>query len=642
MSEKETIKFDAEIDKVFQLMIHSLYEKKEIFLRELLSNASDACDKLRYKAIEKPELMQGDQTLHIEIIADKKNKTLTVKDNGIGMSKQDLIKNLGTIAKSGTQNFLSKLTGEAKTDSQLIGQFGVGFYSSFMVANKVDVISRAAGANKKYKWSSKGEGGKFTIEEYEDDHDRGTSIVLYLKDDELEYLDEFRVGFITETYSNHIAFDINWVNDEVKEGEVAKKKLNSGSAIWMKNKSELSDDDYKEFYKNITHSGIDAEPWMTLHNRAEGAIEYTNLLFIPTVPPMDLYHPDRKTQVKLYIKRVFIADDALDIIPPYLRFMRGVIDSEDLPLNISRESVQNNRTVQKIKRSVTKKIINELIKKADNDSEDYQKFWKKFGSVIKEGLCDGLEPRNDIIEVCRFRTTKSGDKMIGLKDYVNNMHADQDAVYYITGSDYESAINSPQLEGFKANDIEVVILTDSVDEFWVNVLNFYQDYDLKSVTREGSDLKNKAGKSENDSNAEKNDEPAIENINGKDSTKFIDFIKATLGNSVMNVRTTGKLTDSPVCLSVPDGMMDIRMERFMVENKQLATANAKNFDINPSHPIIEKLAKDFDEGSESMEKLSDTVHLLFAQANIIEGEPIADASKFAKRLNNLIEKSLAA
>lgn len=636
MSEKETIKFDAEIDKIFQLMIHSLYEKKEIFLRELLSNASDACDRLRYKAIEKPELMKNDQTLHIEVIADKNKKTLTVTDNGIGMSKQELIKNLGTIAKSGTQNFLSKLTGEQKADSQLIGQFGVGFYSSFMVSNKVDVISRVAGTNKKYKWSSKGEGGKFTIEKYDGDHDRGTSIILHLKDDELEYLDEFRIGFITETYSNHIAFDINWVDGE--KGD--KKKLNSGSAIWMKNKSELSDEDYKEFYKTITHSGVDAEPWMTLHNKAEGTIEYTNLLFIPTVPPLDLFHPDRKTQVKLYIKRVFIADDALDIIPPYLRFMRGVIDSEDLPLNISRESVQNNRTVQKIKRSITKKVINELIKKAEKDPEDYQRFWNKFGSVIKEGLCDGMEPRNDIIEACRFRTTKAGDKMIGLKDYVSNMQESQDIIYYITANDYESAINSPQLEGFKANDIEVVILTDSVDEFWVNVLNFYQDYDLKSVTREGSDLKNKADKQNEDSKSENKSDNA--DINGADSSKFIDFIKATLGASVLNVRTTGKLTDSPVCLSVPDGMMDIRMERFMVDNKQMQTTHAKNFDINPSHPIIEKLAKDFDDGSETMEKLTDTVHLLFAQANIIEGEPIIDASQFAKRLNKLIEKSLVA
>ncbi len=418
MAEKETMKFDAQVDKIFHLMIHALYEKKEIFLRELISNASDACDKLRYKAVEKPELLP--EKLHIDIIADLEKKTLTIRDTGIGMTKQEMVKNLGTIARSGTQNFIEKMSGDQATDAQLIGQFGVGFYSAFMVANEVQVISRAAGQKKINVWTSKGtEGGKFTIEEYEGEHEVGTSVILHLKEEEKEFLDQYRIGFITETYSNYVPFDIYWI-----EGSNERKKINDGTALWMKSKSEISEEEYNVFYKGIAHNGMDSEPWMTIHNRAEGTIEYTNLLFIPTIKPMDLYNPDRKTQVKLYINRVFIADDGLDIIPSYFRFLRGVIDSSDLPLNISRETVQNNRTVQKIRRGVTKKVISELVKKAESDPEEYQRFWRNFGPVLKEGLCDGMEPRNELIEACRFKTTKSDGELIGLKQSQTSHYID--------------------------------------------------------------------------------------------------------------------------------------------------------------------------------------------------------------------------
>lgn len=639
MSEKETIQFDAQVDKIFHLMIHALYEKKEIFLRELLSNASDACDKLRYKAIETPDLL--DENLHIDIIADAEKKTLTIRDNGIGMSKEEMIQNLGTIARSGTQNFLDKLTGDNSTDAQLIGQFGVGFYSAFMVADTVEVISRAAGADDCHLWTSKGtEGGKFTVEAYDGDHGVGTSVILHLKEDEKEYLDQFRVGFIVETYSNYVPFDIYWIETN---GE--RKKINDATALWMKNKSEISDEDYDTFYKSVTHGGFDSKPWMVLHNRAEGTIEYTNLLFIPTMKPMDLYNPERKTQVKLFINRVFIADDGLEIIPSYLRFLRGVIDSSDLPLNISRETVQNNRTVQKIRRGLTKKIISELTKKAEKEPEEYKHFWENFGSVLKEGLCDGMEPRNDLIEACRFKSTLSGPDTIGLKQYVERMKDGQDTIYFITGPD-DSIINSPQLEGFKAKGIEVLLLSDSVDEFWVNVLHAYQDYDLKSVTRAGNDLDTIGKKDEDISDdTEKDDaDKTAENakINDKDPDTVLDFIKATLGDSISDARTTSRLNESPVCLAVPEGMMDIRMERFMVENKQLPQVTAKILEINPNHPIITQLARDIDSGDQSMEKLTDTVHLLFAQANIIEGEPVNDAATFAQRLNRLLQAGQAA
>ena len=625
----ETLSFDAEVDKIFRLMIHSIYENKDIFLRELISNASDACDKLRYKALTNQELLGNDTELNITISIDEKAKTLTICDNGIGMSKQEMIQNLGTIARSGTENFLDKLSGDKKKDAQLIGQFGVGFYSSFMVANKVEVTSLAAGKKKAHKWVSEGK-KNFTIEALSGDHPRGTSVTLHLNDEAKEYLDTFRVEHIIKTYSNHVAFDIFFTKEEGKDPE----KINDGKALWTRSKSDISDDEYNEFYQSVSQLGQD-EPWMTLHNKAEGTIEYTNLLFIPSQKPFNLFHPDRDTQVKLFIKRVFIAEDGIDIIPPYLRFVRGVVDSEDLPLNISRETVQNSVTLQKIRKSITKRIFKELTKKAEKDPESYATFWENFGPVIKEGLCDGMEPRDDIIEACRFRTNQSNGELISLKTYLERMKDGQKSIYYLIADNRESALASPQLEGFVKTGHEVILLTDSVDDFWVSVLHEYQGIDFKSVTRASTDL--------DDSNADNNDEENDSKAANENtlSETIIAFFKATLGENVSDVRSTNRLTDSPVCLTAPDSGMDIRMERFLVENKQLAQVSAKILEVNPEHPIITQLETAL-LAKETEEKARDLVHLLFAQANIVEGEPVKDIGGFAKRMNHLLEKALAA
>jgi len=626
MTKAETHKFGAEVEKIFHLMIHSLYQNKDIFLRELISNASDACDKLRYKSLIKQDLIKEGADLRIIISSNTEKGTITITDNGIGMSRSELIKNLGTIARSGTQDFLSKLKGDNKKDSELIGQFGVGFYSSFLVADEVTVISRPAGGKTANIWQSKGD-GQFTIEEYEGEHPRGTSITLHIKDEEKEYLDKFRIKHIVSTYSSHTAFKIVFKEDDKEE------VINEGKALWLKNKSEISAEDYKEFYQSVSHLGMD-DPWLILHNKAEGLIEYASLLFIPSVKPFDLFHPERKPQVKLYVKRVFIADEGIDIIPSYLRFLRGIIDSSDLPLNISRETVQKNAVIHRIRKAITNRILDELKKKAEKEPEEYEKFWNNFGAVLKEGLCDGMEPRDEIIESCRFQTTESGGRLTSLKEYKKRMKSGQDSIYYLVADNEKAAEASPQLEGFKKRGLEVLLLTDSVDQFWVNVLHEYQKTPLKSVTRASTDL----DKTEEKTSKEEKDSKVKEDKKTRD---LIKFIKEVLGENVSDVRTTSRLTESPVCLTVPEGAMDLRMERFMVDNRQLSKSSAKILEINPEHPVIIKLAKDLKK-EEMKEKTTDAVHLLFAQANIIEGEPVSDVKGFSRRLNSLLEKTLAA
>jgi molecular chaperone HtpG len=626
-----TYKFNAETEKVFQLMVHSLYENKDIFIRELISNASDACDKLRYEAVTKPELLGSDE-LKITIEIDKKARLLKISDNGIGMNKQSLIDNLGTIARSGTQRFMESMTGDSKKDSQLIGQFGVGFYSSFMIADNVNVISQAADEDKTYIWNSTGN-GEFTVEDAGFKQGRGTTITLHIKDGEDEYLDSFRVKNIIETYSNHVAFRIIFKEEDGKETIV-----NDGKAIWLKDKKEISEEEYNEFYKSVAHLGDD-KPWMILHNKAEGTLEYTNLLFIPNRKPFDLYHPDRMTRLRLYIKRVLISEK-LEVIPQYLRFLRGVVDSHDLPLNISRETVQNNAQVNKIKTAITKKILKELAKKSENDREDYLKFWNNFGPVLKEGLCDGLEPRDEILETCLFQIS-SDEKLYSLKEIKERMKEGQKSIYYITAEDRQSAISSPQIEGYVARGYDVILLTDHVDDFWVNVVFDYQSIPFKSVTKAGAELDTDSKKEkEENKNEEKKD-------NDASSEKLISLIKETLGTKIGDVRATQRLAESPVCLSIPEHGMEIRLERFMRENKQLVQTTAKIFEINPKHPIIRKLsndvsASDFDKNDLVKQKVKDTILLLFDQANIIEGEPVADIKSFMQKMNKLIEESLAA
>ena len=613
---KEKVKqhsFSAEVGKVLQLVIHSLYTNKDIFLRELISNASDACDKLRYEALTAPELLSEDPELKIAIIYDAKAGSLTITDNGIGMNETELMQNLGTIAKSGTQGFLQNLTGDSKKDVQLIGQFGVGFYSAFMVADKVSVISRRAGEADANIWHSDGQ-GSFTIEKLEGTAPRGTSITLFMKEETKEYLDKHRLQHIIRTYSDHIGFPIT-VGETGGEAVVA----NKASALWMRPKSEITQEQYQEFYRHIAHQAD--EPWMILHNKSEGAVEYTNLLFIPSSKPFDLFHPDRMTRLKLYVKRVFITDQEIEIIPRHLRFIRGVVDSEDLPLNISRETLQHNAVLAKIRQSLVSRIYSELKKKAEKEPESYLKFWEAFGAVIKEGLCDISESRDKLLEICRFKTALGGDAYKSFDDYVAGMKPEQKEIYYLTGSSVEMMKQNPQLEGFIERGIDVILLGDSVDDFWVNVISDYKEKPLRSITRAGVDL------SDIPTTEKQAEEPK------KDSTKLLAFIKETLGGLVKDVRATTKLHHTPACLAADENGMDLRFERFMYEQKQLPVRGAKILEVNISHPALLKL-----ESNMESDDAKDLALLIFDQACILEGEELSDPAAFAKRFNRLLIK----
>lgn len=616
---EEKHKFGAEISKVLQLMIHSLYTNKDIFLRELISNSSDACDKLRYAAITQPELIKDNAELSITIDIDKDKKLLTITDTGIGMSRDELIANLGTIAKSGTQEFISKLTGDAKKDMPLIGQFGVGFYSSFMVADKISVISTKAGSEESFLWESDGV-GEFTVKPT-DKAPRGTSITLHLKDGADDYLDSFRIRHIVQTYSDHISFPIYLLDEDKNRDQV-----NTGSALWMRPKNNITPEQYKEFYHHVSH--LPDEPWMTLHNKAEGKLEYTSLLFAPSSKPMDLFHPDRKSRVKLYVKRVFITEEHANLVPSYLRFLRGVVDSEDLPLNISRETLQDNPMLAKIKEALTKKFLTELAKKAESDEEAYKPFWKNFGAVLKEGLCEAYSPREQILNVCRFNSSSvDNENLVSLDSYISRMKEGQENIFYLTGENLNTLRQSPQLEGFTSRGIEVLLMTDHVDDFWVNVVLDYKGKQFKSITRADINLEN----IKNEKTEDKKEEPAQENID-----KLCERIKSILGNAVSEVRTTQKLGHSAVCLATKEGGMDFRLERFLIEQKQIASAAAKILEINPIHPIIRHLA------DKAETNIDDAVWLLFDQARILEGEEITDPAAFTRRLQSFVEKSLVA
>lgn len=619
---KETRKFGAEVGKILHLMIHSLYTNKDIFLRELISNASDACDKLRYQSSLNSELANS-EAFKISIIPDEKTNTITIKDNGIGMSKEELIENLGTIAKSGTQNFVEQLTGDSKKDMQLIGQFGVGFYSAFMVAKDVVVTSCRAGSKEVWTWSSDGS-GEFTIEKSDKILEQGTEIVMHLRDGEENYLDKFKLSHIISTYSDHISVPI-----ELIDAEGVAQTVNSSSALWTKAKSEISQEQYEEFYKKTAYAGD--KPWMVLHNKNEGAIEYTNLLFIPETKTFDLFHPDRKRRVKLYIKRVFIADEGVDVIPAYLRFLRGVVDSEDLPLNISRETLQHNHILDKIRKSIEKRVISELGKKLNSDKSSYLSFWNNFGAAIKEGLCEIGDANINLLDICLFKSAKTGE-YISLDEYIANMKPGQEAIYYISGEDDKKISKHPQLEGFLKRDIDVLLFTDTVDDFWINVNNQFKEKPIKSVTRSDIDLDSiKSENTKKEKKSEKQDEKGVE--------KLLGYFKKILGEAVKNVKVSGKLTNSAVCLSVDEGAMDIRMERFLVEQKQLKASTSKNLEINLEHKLIKQVMQDVVK-DKATNHTEDMVKILFDQACVMEGEPVHDPREFVDRVNKYLENML--
>ena len=619
---EEKREFQAEVAKLLDIVVHSLYSNREIFLRELVSNASDACDKLRYAALTEPKILDdggSDFEIHVEV--DKDGKKLTISDNGIGMDHDELIANLGTIAKSGTSEFL-KAASSAKSDAvNLIGQFGVGFYSAFMVADSVDVISRKAGDSTGWAWSSDGK-GTFTIKE-EENAARGAKIILNLKKDSEEFLEPARLRTIVKTYSDHIALPV--ILDPIPgEEDAAAETLNSASALWTRSKNEITDEQYKEFYHHVGHS-FD-EPWHTLHYRAEGAIEYSALLFVPSTKPFDLFSPERKGHVKLYVNRVFISDGLEGLMPQYLRFVRGVVDSNDLPLNVSREMLQNNPVLRKIQTGIVKRFLKDLKDRAKN-TEDYEKFWNVFGAVFKEGLYEDFERRDDLLELARFEST-AGDDLASLKDYVDRMKDGQDTIYYITGENANVLKSSPQLEGFVAKGIEVLLLTDPIDEFWVPSVGKYGEKPLKSVAEAGADLSKIGGD-------EKSDESEDDTASDDTIKTLIENLKKTLGEAVADVRSSDRLTDSPVCLVSEAGGMSLHLARMLKQHGEGPGSIPKVLEINPDHGLIKRMA-DLPEDS-----INDVAHLLLDQARIVEGEPVPDPAAFARRLSMMVEKGLA-
>ncbi|MEX2452145.1 MAG: molecular chaperone HtpG [Rhodospirillales bacterium] len=621
---KETFTFEAEVGKLLNIVARSLYSHKEIFLRELISNASDACDRLRYAALTEPGLIEGDPEFRISIAIDEKARTLSVTDNGIGMNHDDLIETLGTIARSGTQAFVEKLGEDKDKDLALIGQFGVGFYSAFMVAERVDVLTRKAGEEKAWLWSSTGQ-GEYSIEESARAA-RGTTVTVHLAEAEKEFAEPARVRGIVKAHSDHIGIPVLLAEDGKEE------KLNSASAIWTRPKSDITEDQYKEFYRHVSHNFDD--PWLTIHNRVEGVLSYTNLLFVPSSRPFDLFNPERKMHVKLYVKRVFITDNSEGMIPAYLRFLRGVVDSEDLSLNISREMFQHDPKISKIRSGLVKRVLGELQKKAAAAPEEFTGFWENFGAVLKEGLYEDAANRDAILDICRFRSTR-GDGLISLEDYIAGMKEGQEAIYYITGENLERMRQSPQLEGFKAKGIEVLLLDDAVDEFWVPSVGLFKEKPFKSATQGGTDL----GKIKSADETEDTPEKAADS----DVDALIAAFKAALGDRVKDVRASERLTDSAVCLVAGEGDLDIHLERLLRQHKQLgADMDSKRIlEINPAHSMIMGLASLAKAGNGSEGLLNDAAHLLFDQARIMEGEQVNDASAFARRLASVIEKGLS-
>ena len=635
----EKMNFGADVSRLLDIVAHALYSNRDVFLRELISNASDACDKLRYEAVMSPDLAKDDPDFKVRVFKDTTDRTLNVIDNGIGMNREELIDNLGTIAKSGTAALMEKIgdAQDSKDKVNLIGQFGVGFYACFMVADRVEVISRKAGEDTAWHWESDGKTG-FTVREATDKEakqlmgERGTAIMLHINDDASDYLIDEKLKHVIETYSDHINFPI-YLGEADNGEEEAEKPVNSVTALWMRPKDEITEDQHIEFFRHIGY-GVDV-PLLTSHWKAEGKIEYTALLYTPTMRPFDLYDPQRSHAVRLYVKRVFITDNCEGLIYPWLRFLRGVVDSEDLPLNISRETLQHNPLIAKIRNNIAKRVLGDLAKMAANDKVAFTTFWGQFGAVVKEGLYDAFEHRDALLKVAHFYSTHEEGELTSLADYVSRMKEDQDTIYYISGENLETLKNSPQLEGFKKRGLEVLFFTDTIDDFWLQTVIDYDGKPFKSVTKGDIDL----DRFEKDKNEEKQDDkeeskdPAI--------LRLRELVSETLKDEVGMVRLSKRLTDSPVCLIAADNEVDLRMERVLRIHQKYEGQSKRVLEINPDHMLIKRLAAiaEADAGSES---LSDAAWLLLDQARIIQGEPVPDPAKFAKRMSVFMERGLAA
>ncbi len=625
MKGQETRGFQSEVKQLLHLMIHSLYSNKEIFLRELISNSSDAADKLRFRALSAPELYAGDGDLRVRVSTDKEKRTLTISDNGIGMSRDEVIDNLGTIAKSGTKAFLESMGSDQAKDSQLIGQFGVGFYSAFIVADKVTVRTRAAGASSDQGvyWESAGE-GDYTIADITKD-DRGTEITLHLREGEDEFLDDWRVRSVISKYSDHIALPVEIESrteseEEGGESTVSWEKINKAQALWTRSKSEVSDEEYNEFYKHISHDFTDPLSWS--HNRVEGKQEYTSLLYIPAHAPWDMWNRDHKHGLKLYVQRVFIMDDAEQFMPNYLRFVRGLIDSNDLPLNVSREILQDSRVTQNLRNALTKRVLQMLDKLAKDDAEKYQTFWQQFGLVLKEGPAEDGSNREAIAKLLRFATTQSDSsaQTVSLEDYVSRMVEGQDKIYYITADSYAAAKSSPHLELFRKKGIEVLLLSERIDEWMMSYLTEFDGKSFQSVSK-ADDTLDKLADEEND--AQKEAQKALE--------PFVERVKTLLGERVKDVRFTYRLTDTPAIVVTDADEMSTQMAKLFAAAGQQAPEVKYIFELNPEHALIKRAADVSDDA-----EFGEWVELLLDQALLAERGTLDDPNLFIRRMNQLL------
>ena len=619
---EEKLSFQTEVSRLLRIVANSLYSEKRIFLRELISNASDACDRLRYEAITEPALIEDDPEFRVRIELDAAARTISVADNGIGMNRDGLIADLGTIARSGTSAYLEQMSGDAAQDMALIGQFGVGFYSAFMVADRVEVVSRRAGEEQAWRWASEGL-GEFTVGEAEREG-RGTTVTLHIRDDEDLFLEPATLRGIVKTYSDHIGLPIVLVEGGNED------TVNEASALWARPRSEIADDQYGEFYRHVGHA-FD-EPWMTIHWRAEGTHEYTTLVFVPSQRPFDLFNPERKHGVKLYVKRVFVTDDCAELIPQWLRFLRGLVDSEDLPLNISREMLQNNPLLARMRTAIVRRVLGELGKKAEAEPGSYAGFWENFGPVLKEGVYEDPENRDEILKLARFHTT-AGEEPVGLDAYVERMKEGQEAIYYIAGEDLDAVRRSPQLEGFRARGIEVLLMTDPVDEFWIPAVGTYADKEFKSATRAGADLADIAveGADEAEKDEEAVDPGRVDSV--------IAMFKLALKDEVKDVRASDRLTDSAACLVADEGDLDINLERLLKQHRQLDTGFKRILEINPKHALIRSLADAVGKDA-TAQRLSDTAWLVLDQARIMEGEKLPDPAAFSRRMCEALARGL--
>lgn len=619
MKGQETRGFQSEVKQLLHLMIHSLYSNKEIFLRELISNASDAADKLRFRALSTPELYEGDGELRVRLSFDKDKRTLTIADNGIGMNREEVIENLGTIAKSGTKAFLESIGSDQAKDSQLIGQFGVGFYSAFIVADKVTVRTRAAGAaaDAGVFWESAGE-GDYTIADISKE-DRGTEITLHLREGEDEYLDAWRLRSVIGKYSDHIALPVEIETKNEEDDTVTWEKINKAQALWTRSKSDVTDEEYKEFYKHIAHDFTDPLSWS--HNRVEGKQEYTSLLYIPAQAPWDMWNRDHKHGLKLYVQRVFIMDDAEQFMPNYLRFVRGLIDSNDLPLNVSREILQDNRVTQNLRGALTKRVLQMLDKLAKDNSEEYQKFWQQFGLVLKEGPAEDGSNKEAIAKLLRFASTHndSSAQTVALEEYVGRMTEGQDKIYYITADSYAAAKSSPHLELFRKKGIEVLLLSDRIDEWMMSYLTEFDGKVFQSVSKADDALNKLADETAEQKEAEKQLEP------------FIDRVKTLLGERVKDVRLTHRLTDTPAIVTTDADEMSTQMAKLFAAAGQPAPEVKYIFELNPEHALV-KRASDVGDN----EQFAEWIDLLLDQALLAERGTLEDPNQFIRRMNKLL------